>query len=75
MSENPVHYDCSCHVEEKFHCLHEQVRHGVWISKIKLYKCWGALNVTDVLTSSLFQPAFHKYIYIYMSLACMEVVW
>jgi len=40
-----------------FHFLRERVR----ASEIKLYKCWGPLNVADALTKGLPQPAFHKH--------------
>ena len=53
MSENPVNHD----VDVKFHFLRERVRAG----EIKLYKCWGPLNVADALTKSLPRPAFHKH--------------
>jgi len=57
MSENPVNRDRSHHVDVKFHFLRERVRAG----EIKLYKCWGPLNVADALTKSLPRPAFHKH--------------
>ena len=57
MSENPVNRDRSRHVDVKFHFLRERVRAG----EIKLYKCWGPLNVADALTKSLPRPAFHKH--------------
>jgi len=57
MSENPVNCDPSRHVDVKFHFLRERVRAG----EIKLYKCWGPLNVADALTKSLPRPAFHKH--------------
>jgi len=56
MSENPVNRDRSRHVDVKFHFLRERVRAG----EIKLYKCWGPLNVADALTKSQPRPAFHK---------------
>jgi len=49
MSENPVNRDRSRHVDVKFHFLRKRVRAG----EIKLYKCWGPLNVADALTKSL----------------------
>ena len=55
MSENPVNRDRSRHVDVKFRFLRERVRAG----EIKLYKCWGPLNVA--LTKSLPRPAFHKH--------------
>jgi len=58
MSENPINRDRSCHVDVKFHFLRERVRAG----KIKLYKCWGPLNVAGALTKSLPRPAFHKHV-------------
>ena len=57
MSENPVNLDRSRHVDVKFHFLRERVRAG----EIKLYKCWGPLNVAYALTKSLPRPAFHKH--------------
>ena len=57
MSENPVNQDRSHHVDVKFHFLHERVR----ACEIKLYKCWGSLNVADALTKSRPRPAFHKH--------------
>ena len=57
MSENPVNRDRSRHVDVKFHFLRERVRAG----EIKLFKCWGPLNVADALTKSLPRPAFHKH--------------
>jgi len=57
MSENPVHRDRSRHVDVKFHFLRESVRAG----EIKLYKCWGPINVANALTKSLSRPAFHKH--------------
>jgi len=57
MSENPVNHDRSRHVNVKFHFLRERVRAG----EIKLYNCWGPLNVADVLNQSLPRPAFHKH--------------
>jgi len=57
MSENPVNRDRSSHVNVKFHFLRERVRAG----EIKLYKCWGPLNVAEALTKSLPRPVFHKY--------------
>ena len=57
MSENPVNRDRSRHVDVKFHFLRERVRAG----EIKLYKCWGPLNVADALTKSPPRPAFHKH--------------
>jgi len=56
MSENQVNRDRSRHVDVKFHFLRERVRAG----EIKLYKCWGPLNVADTLTKSLPRTAFHK---------------
>ena len=58
MSENPVNRDRSRHVNVKFHFLRERVRAG----EIKLYKCWGPLNVADALTKSLSRPVFHKHV-------------
>ena len=57
MSENPVNRDRSRHVDVKFHFLRERVRAG----EIKLYKCWGPLNVADALTKSLPRVAFQKH--------------
>jgi len=56
MSENPVNRDRSRHVDVKFHFLRERVRAG----EIKLYKCWGPLNVANALTKILPRPTFHK---------------
>jgi len=56
-SENPVNHDRSRHVNVKFHFLRERVRAG----EIKLYKCWGPLNVADALTKCLSRPPFHKH--------------
>jgi len=57
ISENPVNHNQSHHVDVKFHFFRERVRAG----EIKLYKCWGPLNVTDALTKTLPQPTFHKF--------------
>jgi len=54
VSENPVDCYCSCHGEVKSHFLRERVCDGC----IKLYKCWGSLNVADALIKSLHRPAF-----------------
>jgi len=58
MSKNPVNHDRSHHIDVKFqvHFLCERVL----ARKMHLYKCCGPLNVTDALTKSLPQPAFHK---------------
>ena len=53
VSENPVNRDRNRHVDVKFHFLRERVRAG----EIKLYKCWGPLNVANALTKSLSRPA------------------
>jgi len=57
VSQNPVNHDRSRHVDVKFRFLRERVRAG----EIKLYKCWGPLNIADALTKSLPRPAFHKH--------------
>jgi len=54
MGENPVNHDRSSHFDVKFHFLRERVRAG----EIKLYKCWGPLNVADALTKACLDLLF-----------------
>jgi len=57
MSEKTVNRDHSRQVDVKFHFLWERVSAG----EIKLYKCWGPLNVADALTKNLPRVAFQKH--------------
>jgi hypothetical protein len=57
MSENPTNRDRSRHVDVKVHFLRDLVRDG----HVKLLKCAGTQNVSDVLTKSLSRPAFEKH--------------
>ncbi len=57
MSENPTNRDRSRHVDVKVHFLRDLLRDG----HVKLLKCAGPQNVSDVLTKSLTTPAFEKH--------------
>ena len=57
MSENLNNRDRSRHVDVKVHYLRDLVRDG----HVKLVKCAGTQNVSDVLTKSLSRPAFEKH--------------
>ncbi len=57
MSENPTNRDRSRHVDDKVHYLRDLVCDG----HVKLVKCAGTQNVSDVLTESLARPAFEKH--------------
>ncbi len=57
MSENPTNRDRSRHVDVKVHYLRDLVRDD----HVKLVKCSGTQNVSDVLTKSLAGPAFEKH--------------
>ncbi len=57
MSENPTNRDRSRRVDVKVHYLRDLVRDG----HVKLVKCAGTQNVSDVLTQSLARPAFEKH--------------
>jgi len=57
MSENPTNRDRSRHVDVKVHYLRDLVRDD----HVKLVKCAGTQNVSDVLTKSLTRPVFEKH--------------
>jgi hypothetical protein len=57
MSENPTNRDRLRHVDVKVHYLHDLVHDG----HVKLVKCTGTQNVSDVLTKSFTRPAFQKH--------------
>jgi hypothetical protein len=57
MSENPTNRDRSRHVDVKAHYLRDLVRDG----HVKLIKCAGTQNVSDVLTKNLARFAFEKH--------------
>jgi hypothetical protein len=57
MSENLTNRDRSRHVDVKTHYLRDLVVAG----HVKLVKCTGTQNVSDVLTKSLKRPVFEKH--------------
>ena len=57
MRKNPTNRDRSRNVDVKVHYLCDLVRDG----HVKLVKCAGTQNVSDVLTKSLTRPVFEKH--------------